>query len=182
MRTTRMPRLWAGLLVGAAAGAAGTTALNVITYLDMAVRGRPASSTPERTVEALARLFHLTIPGTGGIQANRISGLGALTGYSAGIGMGLILGLAYALGWRPGPLVATLTATLLALIGTNGPMIVLGVTDPRTWGIVGWISDLIPHFGYGVVTALVLLCLYPRHRSWPLTQRDRDGHHQDHQH
>ena len=40
-------------------------------------------------------------------------------------------------------------------------MTVLGVTDPRTWGIVGWISDLIPHFGYGVVTALVLHYLYP---------------------
>ena len=38
------------MLRGAAAGAAGTTALNVVTYLDMAVRGRPASSTPERTV------------------------------------------------------------------------------------------------------------------------------------
>jgi len=38
---------------------------------------------------------------------------------------------------------------------------VLGVTDPRTWGLVGWISDLIPHFGYGVVTALVLHYFYP---------------------
>ena len=37
-------------LLGAAAGAAGTTALNFLTYVDMAVRGRPASSTPEKTV------------------------------------------------------------------------------------------------------------------------------------
>ncbi|MDI3313360.1 MAG: hypothetical protein QJR12_03450 [Mycobacterium sp.] len=149
-------RLWAGLWAGAAAGAAGTTALNVITYADMAVRGRPASTTPERTVDALAKLVHLTIPGTGDVQANRISGLGALTGYTAGIGIGVLLGLAYGLGWRPGPLVATLVATGGALIGTNGPMIALGVTDPRTWGAVGWISDVVPHFGYGLVTALVL--------------------------
>jgi predicted PurR-regulated permease PerM len=40
-------------------------------------------------------------------------------------------------------------------------MTVLGVTDPRTWGVVGWISDLIPHLGYGIVTALVLHYLYP---------------------
>jgi hypothetical protein len=51
--------------------------------------------------------------------------------------MGMILGLAYALGWRPGALLATLVATAIALIGTNGPMTVLGMTDPRTWGLVG---------------------------------------------
>jgi hypothetical protein len=148
MKRTPMARVWSGLLCGAAAGAAGTSALNVISYLDIVVRGRPTSTTPERTVEAMARVFGLTVPGTGDILANRISGLGALTGYAAGISMGMILGLAYALGWRPGLLVATLVATAIALIGTNGPMTVLGVTDPRTWGIVGWISDLIPHFGY----------------------------------
>ena len=53
-----------------------------------------------------------------------------------------------------------LAATVLALIGTNGPMTVLGVTNPLTWGVVGLISDLIPHLGYGVVTALVLHYLY----------------------
>ena len=164
MKSTPMARVWSGLLRGAAAGAAGTSALNVISYLDIVVRGRPTSTTPERTVEAMARLFGLTVPGTGDVLANRISGLGALTGYAAGIGIGMILGLAYALGWRPGLLVASLVATAIALIGTNGPMTVLGVTDPRTWGIVGWISDLIPHFGYGVVTALVLHYLYPRCR------------------
>lgn len=40
-----------GLLRGAAAGAAGATVLNAVTYLDMAVRGRPSSSTPEQLVE-----------------------------------------------------------------------------------------------------------------------------------
>jgi hypothetical protein len=161
METTRTGRVWSGLLRGAAAGAAGTSMLNVITYLDIALRGRPTSSTPERTVEAMARLFGLTIPGSGDQLANRISGLGALTGYAAGIGMGVLLGLAYASGWRPRLVVATLVASAIALVGTNGPMTVLGVTDPRTWSIVDWISDLIPHFGYGVVTALVLRCLYP---------------------
>jgi len=164
LKTRQISTLWAGLLSGAAAGAAGTTALDVITYLDIAVRGRPTSTTPERTVEAMARLFGLTVPGSGDVLANRLLGLGALTGYAAGIGMGVTLGLAYALGWRPRLLVATLVATAIALIGTNGPMTVLGVTDPRTWGVVGWISDLIPHFGYGLVTALVLRHLYPLSR------------------
>ncbi|MGI8900330.1 MAG: hypothetical protein ACR2HA_05280 [Nocardioides sp.] len=34
------------VLAGVAAGAAGTTALNAVTYLDMAIRGRGTSSTP----------------------------------------------------------------------------------------------------------------------------------------
>src|ERR1700739_983243 len=63
MRITRMSMLWRGLLSGA--GAAGTTTLNVITYLDIAARGRPTSNTPEKTVEAMAGLFGLTVPGIG---------------------------------------------------------------------------------------------------------------------
>ena len=39
------PSVWRGLLHGAAAGAAGSTALNAVTYLDMVVRGRPAEPT-----------------------------------------------------------------------------------------------------------------------------------------
>ena len=46
------------ILRGAAAGAAGTTALNAVTFLDMAVRGRAESETPKRTVEALADRAH----------------------------------------------------------------------------------------------------------------------------
>ncbi len=49
-----MRELLRSALLGAAAGAAGTTALNAVAYLDMAVRGRPASSTPEDTVERLS--------------------------------------------------------------------------------------------------------------------------------
>jgi hypothetical protein len=41
------------------------------------------------------------------------------------------------------------------MVGANGPMIVLGVTDPRTWGIAGWVSDVVPHVAYGVVTGFV---------------------------
>jgi hypothetical protein len=163
--------LWPGLLSGAAAGAAGTSALNVITYLDIALRGRSTSTTPERTVEAMTRLFGVTVPGSGDVLASRISGLGALTGYAAGIGMGMLLGLAYALGWRPGLLVATLVASAIALVGTNGPMTVLGVTDPRTWSLVDWISDLVPHLGYGIVTALVLHYLYSQRRHSPALPR-----------
>ena len=55
------PLGWA--LRGAAAGAAGTAALNAVTYLDMAIRGRPSSSTPEQVVETIADKAHVSIPG-----------------------------------------------------------------------------------------------------------------------
>jgi hypothetical protein len=140
------------ILRGAAAGAAGTTALNVVTYLDMAVRGRPASSTPERTVEKLAGAARLPVPGRGATRASRLEGLGALTGLVAGVGVGGLLGLARASGFRAGTLLTTLTV----LVSTNGPMTVLGVTDPRTWSAVDWISDLVPHLAYAAVVTTTL--------------------------
>ncbi len=136
---------------GAAAGAAGTTALNAVTYLDMTVRGRPTSSTPEQTVEKLAEKAHVPIPGDGDRRQNRIQGLGPITGLVAGVGVGVAVGLARAAGYRSQPLVGTVLTTLVVLIGTNGPMTVLGITDPRTWSAVDWASDIVPHLAYGAV-------------------------------
>lgn len=143
-------------LLGAAAGAAGTTALNFLSYVDMAVRGRPASSTPERTVQTLSDRTGIPIPGDEDAEKNRVAGLGPLTGLLAGVGIGGLLGLVRAAGWRPGLTAGTAAATLGALIGTNGPMTVLGVTDPRTWPAKSWVADIVPHLAYGVVTAAVL--------------------------
>ena len=38
----------------------------------------------------------------------------------------------------------------------------LGVTDPRTWGAAGWVSDLLPHLAYGLATATVYEALADR--------------------
>ena len=140
---------WA--LRGAAAGAAGTTALNAVTYLDMAVRGRPTSSTPEQTVEKLAEKAHVPIPGEGDTRQNRIQGLGPITGLAAGVGVGAVVGLVRAAGYRSQPLVGTLLTTLGVLVAANGPMTVLGITDPRTWSATDWASDIVPHLAYGAV-------------------------------
>jgi hypothetical protein len=144
---------WA--LRGAAAGAAGTTALNVAAYLDMAVRGRPASTTPERTLEKLAQTAHVAIPGDGTTRPNRVEGLGALTGLLSGIGVGGLFGLARASGLRSG----TLLTTVVVLVSTNGPMTLLGITDPRTLSRTDWISDLVPHLAYGAVVATTMKAL-----------------------
>ncbi|CAN5818726.1 hypothetical protein BH24ACT2_BH24ACT2_07430 [soil metagenome] len=141
------------LMLGAAAGAAGTTALNVVTYLDMLTRARPASSTPEQTVEVMAERAGVAVPGDDDARSNRLSALGAMSGIAAGVGVGAAYGLARGLGWRPSVATGAVLATFGALIGTNGPMTVLGVTDPRTWAAVDWVSDIVPHLAYGAVTA-----------------------------
>ncbi len=157
-----MSRLGRRLLAGAAAGAAGTTALNAVTYLDMAVRARPASSTPQQTVETLADRTGVDIPGDEQDRGNRIDALGPLTGVLAGVGGGLVLGVVRATGLRPGGAAAFATATVTALVAGNGPMTALGITDPRSWGANAWITDLVPHLAYGAVTAYVFTGLDDR--------------------
>jgi len=144
-----------GLLAGVAAGAAGTTALNAVTYLDMAIRGRGTSSAPEETVEKLVAKTGLEIPGNEDTRKNRLAGLGPLTGLFAGIGVGAALGLARAAGWRPGLVTAGLLTGFGAMAATDAPMAVLGVSDPRTWKPADWISDAVPHLAYGLTAAAV---------------------------
>ena len=152
-------RMIRALAAGAVAGAAGTTALNTVTYLDMIWRARPASSTPEATVEKLADVTGVSLPGSTEERTNRIAGLGPLTGLLVGSGLGAALGLARAAGYQPRLLGSSLTAAAGALIGSNGPMTALGITDPRTWSPADWASDLIPHLAYGIVTAAALQAL-----------------------
>ena len=84
-------------------------------------------------------------------RRNRVEGLGPLTGLVAGVGMGVLVGLVRATGFRSSTPVGTLLTTAGVLVVANGPMTVLGVTDPRTWSAVDWASDVVPHLAYGVV-------------------------------
>lgn len=144
------------LMAGAAAGSAGTTALNAVTYADMATRGRAASNTPQVTVEKLAAIGGVEIPGDEGTRANRVEALGALSGLAAGIGTGLLLGFARAAGWRAGTSGTFLATSTLVLVAGNGPMTALRITDPRTWDADAWLSDLVPHLAYAVAATYVL--------------------------
>lgn len=83
------------ITAGIAAGAAGTTALNAVTYGDMAVRARPASTTPEDTVAKAEQLTGVSLSEKGPDSdqaANRRSALGALMGISAGLTTGALYG------------------------------------------------------------------------------------------
>ncbi|MBA2774326.1 MAG: hypothetical protein H0U36_09845 [Nocardioidaceae bacterium] len=142
------------ILTGAAAGAAGTTALNGVSYLDMAVRARPTSSTPQDTVERLVGKLPVDVPGEGEDRDNRVSGIGPLLGLATGIGVGALYGAVTSLTGRPRVGAGALAATAAVLVGSNGPMAALGVSDPREWDANAWLSDVIPHLAYGLVTAL----------------------------
>lgn len=152
-------KLWRALAAGTAAGAAGTTALNLVTYLDMAARGRPTSSTPEETVAKLAAKVGLSIPGDAETRDNRLAGLGPLTGIAAGLGVGAAAGVARAMGLRPNLLMGGVVTGAAAMAGTDAPMTLLGVTDPRTWAPKDWLSDVVPHLAYGLVTSATLRAL-----------------------
>lgn len=141
------------ILLGAAAGAAGTTALNTTTYLDMAVRGRGSSSTPEQTVEKMAQSHGTDIPGEGEERQNRLSGLGPLTGVASGVGVGLAYGLLDAVHLKPPTWFGALLTGVGAMAATNGTMAAYDVTHPSEWGAQSWISDLVPHLVYGGVLA-----------------------------
>jgi hypothetical protein len=144
-----------GLLLGAIAGAAGNLTLEIVTYGDMLLRGRAASSVPANTVRILADEFGieaLSSEASGELVETRRSAAGALLGYALGIGLGGAYGLV-----RPGlrrastPL-AGVAVGLAAMTAADASYAVTGSSDPRTWTIADWISDLVPHMVYGLVT------------------------------
>ncbi|MEO3747592.1 hypothetical protein [Plantactinospora sp. B5E13] len=138
---------------GLIAGAVGSVALNVVTYLDMTVRARPASSTPEESAGRLTQALHIGL-GPEDRAANRRSGLGPLLGYATG----LFCGAAFtALGLRrlPTPVAATLFGAGV-MATADGFLTALRVTDPRSWSAADWWSDIVPHLAYGVAAVATL--------------------------
>ncbi|RKN36301.1 hypothetical protein [Micromonospora musae] len=136
---------------GAIAGAVGSTVLNVVTYLDMALRGRPASSTPEQVVDRVVGATHLSL-GSQDLAANRRAGLGPLLGYATGVAAGV--GFALVTRGRRTPVTwasGLLGAGVMAM--TDGSITVLKVSDPRTWRRSDWLADIVPHLAYGLAAA-----------------------------
>lgn len=137
---------------GILAGAAGTIALDVATYLDMAVRGRPPSSLPSSAAGRLAGTLHLPL-GEGEAADNRRSGLGALLGYATGLGVGVGYGLLRSRRRLPVP-VAALGLAVAAMAGSDVPLTASHLTDPRRWSAADWASDVVPHLAYGAAAAV----------------------------
>ena len=144
-----------GVLLGAVAGATGNLTLEIVTYGDMLLRGRSASGVPAKMAGILADKFGieaLSSAATGNQADNRRSAAGALLGYALGVGLGGAYGLV-----RPGlgrismPL-AGVAVGVAAMTAADASYAATGVSDPRTWTMTDWISDLVPHIIYGLVT------------------------------
>lgn len=146
-------------LRGVVAGAVGTVALNLVTYADMALRGRSSSNAPSQMIDKVTKQIHLPLSPQGvGAQdettQNRESGLGALLGYVNGLGTGVVYGLIRSrFDGIPAPLAAPLVG-MAAMVASDVPLVLLRVTNPKAWGVSGWLSDAIPHLIYGIVTVV----------------------------
>ncbi len=147
------------IIKGLIAGAAGTAALNAVTYLDMLTRGRPSSSVPADTADRLADSVGVEFGDEDEGQARRTAA-GALMGYGAGLGIGALYG---ALEGRtrdlPRPVSAVLVG-LAAMAGSDVPATMTGATDPRRWNATSWLADLVPHLVYGAATVAVYRALH----------------------
>lgn len=138
------------MIHGAIAGAVGTMALDVTSYADMALRARSSSPLPAEVVKRISQRAGLPIE-----NDNRASALGAISGYMVGVGVGALYGAIRPRVRRAPLMLAAVGLAAAAMAASDVPATRLGATDPRTWGVGGWVSDLIPHFAYGLVTAAV---------------------------
>lgn len=160
---------------GVIAGAVGTTALNAVTYLDMAVRGRPASKAPEEIVGAIAGAVGVTSLGEKERGRSRRTALGALSGIGTGLAVGVVASTARAVGFAPPASVGAVATGAAAMAASDVPMAALGVSDPRRWTSAAWVSDIVPHLVFGAAVRAVVHAhpteaeradsVYPRSRA-----------------
>lgn len=142
------------VLMGTVAGAAGTVALNGVTYADMAIRGRPSSGVPTEVAERLAAKVGIDLSGDDEKTQSRKGGLGALFGIATGLGVGAAYGLVRPRPDKASSLRAGVALGLAAMAGSDVPATALGVTNPVEWDLDSWISDVVPHLAYGLVAAV----------------------------
>ncbi len=151
-----MSKIVTGLTTGAIAGAAGATALNVVTYAKQAVQGSPSSATPDQAAQAVIEAAGAQVPGGPAARQNRLEGLGPLSGYGVGIGVGALAGALRASGVKVPIGLAPVVVGLVAMAVSDGVMTALGITDPRSWTVSTVANDAVPHLAYGAVTVLAL--------------------------
>ncbi|MEU6578656.1 hypothetical protein [Streptomyces sp. NPDC046805] len=144
--------MFQSMVRGAVAGAAGTAVLDVMSYGDMAWRGRAASEAPIQLMEKITQDLRHPVPGSGSRRNNRLSALGALGGIAVGCGTGVTVSLLYRAGIRMPWSLGGLVTGALAMAAADLPMALLGVSDPGSWSGTDWASDAVPHLAYGLVT------------------------------
>lgn len=142
------------LVNGALAGAAGTCALNLFAYLDMAATRRSSSAVPRLAAHAIAARAGLAPrPIDDEASMSRWEGFGEALGYvhgvCQGIGYGFVRARLRESAWRVGAVALCLETFVVG----EGACIALGATDPRTWGLQGYARGLLLRLAFGIVTA-----------------------------
>jgi hypothetical protein len=158
------------LATGLLAGAAGTLALHLYTYLDIFASARPPSTLPATTVQKLAEKAGIAVlAGPAEAAQNRRSGAGALLGYGVGLGAGV----GYAAlrpaceAWLPWPLAGAILGAA-TLVVSEGSATALGATDWAQWTPSEWLADIIPRTLYGLTVAYVCENLGEEDDSGPI--------------
>jgi len=155
------------IVSGLAAGAAGTIALNIAAYLDMLVRGRPASQLPAKVAGRLADEIGLPLDfdlepadsddDDGARESERLASrqeaIGALLGYASGLQIGVLYAMVRLVLPRPPTWLAGAALGSLAMAASDYPAMSLGLTDPKSWSGADWAADVVPHMAFGIVTA-----------------------------
>jgi hypothetical protein len=142
-------------LLGAIAGAAATSALNIATYADIALRGRAESDVPSVMVKNAAEAAGIgALASDDETAQHRRSGIGALAGYANGIGVGVLYGALRPASRGLPVLLAGLLAGAAAMALSDAAIAKSGASDPRTWAPGDWVADALPHVAYGVALAL----------------------------
>ena len=144
------------VLRGAAAGAAGVSAVNLVTYLDMVLSGRSESELPAQATGAALERLGVHVPGDREQRDNRHGALGALAGMSNGVAIGVLASLARRYGIRlPAPVTA-IALGAVAMAAADVPAAASGATRPQDWDVQDWARDVVPHLVFGVVTRWVV--------------------------
>jgi hypothetical protein len=146
-----MGRIAAGLT----SGAIGTEALNIATYLDVALRGRPPSDLPAQAAGKIAEKAHIDpLTEQTDTAQNRRSGTGALMGYATGLSVGAAYGVVRPVIKRLPVGVQALAVGFGAMAASDIPSTRMGLTDPKRWQASDWAADIVPHIIYGAATVM----------------------------
>jgi hypothetical protein len=98
-------------------------------------------------VEQLAHKAGAGIPGQGDDRDNRLADLGPLAGIMTGACVGVAATFVRPILARIPAALAAVALGALAMAGSDGRLVALGLTKPDNWA-----SNIIPHLGYGAVS------------------------------
>ena len=146
-------------VLGALAGAVGVTALNAASYLDVSVRGRASSDAPAKLAERIVDRLAIPLAHDPAKRQRQLAGIGPLLGIATGVAVGVACGLGRSQLERMPFLLASMATGATAMLCSDVPLAATGVSDPRSWSMADWISDLVPHLVFGAAVEATLRSL-----------------------